>query len=284
MAADGTASPGAQPAPDGAGGQAAPAHVSRPEAGIAVVTLARPAQRNALSAEMLAALQRAFDGLAGDGAVRAIVLAAEGPVFCAGHDLKELTRHRGDGDGGRAFYAETMGACARLMQTIVASAKPVVAAVQGTATAAGCQLVATCDLAVAARSAQFCTPGVNIGLFCSTPMVALSRNVPRKRAMEMLLLGDLISADEALDFGLVNRVVDDGAALEGALVLARRIASKSAATVAIGKEAFYRQAEMTLADAYAYAADVMVQNMLHRDAAEGIGAFIEKRPPVWTCS
>lgn len=263
-----------------AGGEAV-LEVARPEKGIAVLTLNRPAARNSLSIALMAALQSAIDELSQDPDTSVIVLAANGPAFCAGHDLKELTAHRSDGDGGRGFYVETMQTCARLMQSIVVCPKPVIAAVQATATAAGCQLVATCDLAVADEEAKFATPGVNIGLFCSTPMVALSRNVSRKRAMEMLLIGEMLTAKDAADYGLVNRVVPHGTALEGALAMARQIASKSPATVAIGKVAFYRQVEQPLADAYSYAADVMVQNMMTEDAKEGIGAFIEKRPPVW---
>ncbi len=188
-----------------------PVAITRPEPGIAVLTLDRPAARNALSMAMLEALGQAITALGRDDSVKAIVLAANGPAFCAGHDLKELTAHRADADGGRAFYRATMTLCADVMQGIVTCPKPVIAAVHAMATAAGCQLVATCDLAVAADGAKFCTPGVNIGLFCSTPMVALARNVPRKRAMEMLLLGEIIGAKEAADYGLVNRAVDGGA-------------------------------------------------------------------------
>lgn len=259
----------------------AAAVVSRPEAGIAVVTLNRPAERNALSMAMIAALQAAIDTLGNDDDVHAIIIAANGKAFSAGHDLKELTARRGDSDGGRAFFHQTMERCAKLMQAIIKCHKPVIAAVGATATAAGCQLVATCDLAVAAETARFCTPGVNIGLFCSTPMVALSRNVPRKRAMEMLLLGDMIDAKAASEMGLVNQVVAADKVMDAALDMARRIVAKSPATVAIGKEGFYHQIELPLEEAYDYAVRVMVENMLYRDAEEGIGAFIEKRPPVW---
>lgn len=248
---------------------------------IAIVTLMRPDARNSLSLDLLAALQGAIDRLSADRGVSAVVLAATGPAFCAGHDLKELAAHRTDADRGRDFYRLTMDRCAAVMTSILRSPKPFVAAVEGVATAAGCQLVATCDLAVAGAAARFATPGVNIGLFCSTPMVALSRNVPRKRAMEMLLLGELIDAQSAADYGLVNRVVAEGAALDVALEVARTIASKSTAVVAIGKEAFYAQLELPISDAYAYASEVMVRNMMHRDAEEGIGAFIQKRPPDW---
>jgi len=255
--------------------------IERPDAGVALVTLDRPDSRNALSLAMIAALHGAIDTLGADTGVKAIVLAANGPAFSAGHDLKELTSHRSDADGGLAFYTDTMGRCAAMMQAIVACPKPVIAAVETTATAAGCQLVATCDLAVAGEAARFCTPGVNIGLFCSTPMVALSRNVPRKRAMEMLLLGEMISASEAADYGLVNRVVPGEEVRSQALAMARRIAAKSQVTVAIGKAAFYRQIEEGLAGAYDYAAAVMVENMMKADAEEGIGAFLEKRKPEW---
>ncbi|MEZ5844428.1 MAG: enoyl-CoA hydratase [Hyphomicrobiaceae bacterium] len=250
--------------------------------GVAVITLARPAARNALSLDMLDRLAAAIADVSADRAVKAVVLAATGPAFCAGHDLKELTAARAQADRGRAFFTETMQRCANVMQAIVASPKPFVAAVHATATAAGCQLVATCDLAVAADTARFATPGVNIGLFCSTPMVALSRNVGRKHAMEMLLTGEQVTAERAADLGLVNRVVPAGDVMDEALALARLIASKSPLTVAIGKEAFYRQLEMGLADAYAYTSEVMVENMLKRDAEEGIGAFIAKRSPTWT--
>jgi enoyl-CoA hydratase/carnithine racemase len=248
---------------------------------ILVLTLARPDRRNSLSEAMLRALLGAITQAGRDRAVRAVVLAAKGSVFCAGHDLKELTARRADADGGRAYTEMVMRLCATMMQSIVRCPQPVIAAVQGTASAAGCQLVATCDLAVAAQEASFCTPGVNIGLFCSTPMVALTRNLSRKRAMEMLLLGDMLPASEAAEYGLVNRVVAADKVMDEALALADRIASKPAVTVATGKEAFYRQIEMPLAEAYDYAAGVMVANMMHAEAEEGIGAFIEKRPPDW---
>ena len=255
--------------------------VDRPQAGVALVTMNRPDARNSLSLDMIDRLHSRLTRLAADRTVYAIVLAANGPVFCAGHDLKELTAHRTDADKGLAFYTEAMTRCSAMMQAIVACPKPVIAAVQGTATAAGCQLVATCDLAVAADTAKFCTPGVNIGLFCSTPMVALSRNVGRKRAMEMLLIGDMLSAADAADYGLVNRVVAPGEVLDEALSLAGKIAGKSPLTVAMGKAAFYAQAEMPLKEAYAYAAKVMVDNMMARDAEEGISAFLDKRKPEW---
>ncbi|MBI1651007.1 enoyl-CoA hydratase [Hyphomicrobium sulfonivorans] len=255
--------------------------LERPVPRVALLTLNRPAARNALSLALLEALQSAVEALGRDDDISVIVIAAAGPVFSSGHDLKELTAHRADTDAGLAFFTETMTRCASVMQAIIACPKPVIAAVQGTATAAGCQLVATCDLAVAAENAHFATPGVNIGLFCSTPMVALSRNVSRKIAMEMLLLGEMITAEQAAAHGLVNRVVPQGQALEHALAMAEKIAVKSPLTVSIGKRAFYEQAQMPLAEAYAYTADVMVRNMLARDAEEGIGAFLGKRKPEW---
>jgi len=251
------------------------------KAGTAVLTLNRPQARNSLSEAMLEALGDALTAIAHERAVRAVVIAANGPAFSAGHDLKELNAHRSDPDRGRAYFKHIMGLCSTVMQQIVTMPQPVIAAVHATATAAGCQLVASCDLAVASQTAKFATPGVNIGLFCSTPMVALSRNVSRKHAMEMLLTGELISAEDALRIGLVNRVVAPGHEHAEALKLGEKIAAKSALTVKTGKEAFYRQAEMPLAEAYKYAADVMVENMLARDAEEGIAAFIEKREPKW---
>ncbi len=249
--------------------------------GVARLTLTSPHNRNALSEAMLGALQAEFDVIAAGEHVRAVVLDAEGPVFCAGHDLKEMTARRADPDRGRAYFEALMNRCAVLMQAIMRLPQPVIAAVEGTATAAGCQLVASCDLAVAGGAARFCTPGVHIGLFCSTPMVALSRNLSNKHAMEMLLLGEMAAAEDAFRFGLVNRVVAAGDAHVAAVALAEKIAAKSAATIRTGKAAFYRQREMALTEAYAYAAGVMVDNMLARDAEEGIDAFLEKRAPLW---
>jgi enoyl-CoA hydratase/carnithine racemase len=249
--------------------------------GVAVLTLNRPQARNSLSETLIAALSAALAAIAADRSVRAVVLGANGTAFCAGHDLKELTAHRSEPDRGREYFRHVMDICSAMMQAIVRLPKPVIAAVGGPASAAGCQLVASCDLAVASPTANFATPGVDIGLFCSTPMVALSRNVAPKHAMEMLLTGEAVSAEEAMRIGLVNRVVPAGREREEAMALARMIASKSALTVKIGKEAFYRQLEMNLADAYAYASRTMVENMLARDAEEGIGAFIEKRRPKW---
>src|ERR1700716_2178523 len=266
------------------------AHATTPQApsllrerlgGVPAPKLNGPQARNSLSEGLIAELHAALKDIHDDRSVRAVVIAANGPAFSAGHDMKELTARRADADLGRAYFAQIMTACSTMMQAIVQLPKPVVAAVQGVATAAGCQLVASCDLAVASQPATFATPGVDIGLFCSTPMVALSRNVPRKQAMEMLLTGEPVSATTARDIGLVNRVVAAGAERDAAIELAERGALKSAYTVKLGKAAFYRQAEMSLADAYRYAAEVMTENMMARDAEEGIGAFIEKREPKW---
>lgn len=248
---------------------------------VRVLTLNRPQARNCLSMDLMRALHGAIDEAGTAEAVRAVVLTGSGPAFSSGHDLKELTAHRNDPDRGRAFYADTMRLCSDMMLAIVRCPKPVIAGVNGIATAAGCQLVASCDLAVAAVDARFATPGVNIGLFCSTPMVALSRNVSRKAAMEMLLLGELVEAGEAEALGLVNRVVPADQVVNEAVAFGRRIAEKPTRTLKIGKEAFYKQLEMPLADAYRYTAQVMVDNMLDAEAEEGIGAFLDKREPNW---
>mgnify|MGYP001271240769 CR=1 FL=1 len=244
--------------------------------GVATLTLNRPAARNALSVGLMGALQQALAAIAKDRTVKVVVIGAEGPAFCAGHDLKEIRANP-----GRAAYEALFAQCGRLMQSIVALPQPVIAKVHGFAYAAGCQLVATCDLAVAVDTATFCTPGVNIGLFCSTPMVAASRNLPRKKMMEMLLLGDAIPAAEAKQLGLVNRVVPAANLDAETRAMAETIAKKSPLVVKIGKEAFYRQLEMPLAEAYAYTSRVMTENMLARDAEEGIDAFLEKREPKW---
>lgn len=244
--------------------------------GVVTLTLNRPAARNSLSLELLAALQEALDAIARDETARVVVIAGNGPAFCAGHDVKELRANP-----GRQAYETVFGRCSQMMMSVVRLPKPVIARVHGMATAAGCQLVASCDLAVAGASARFCTPGVNIGLFCSTPMVALSRNLPRKRALEMLLTGEIIDADEAARWGLVNRAVPDDKLDDAVADLAAQIVAKSPLTLAIGKAAYYRQLELTLPDAYDYASEVMTENMLAHDAEEGLDAFLEKRPPVW---
>ncbi len=255
---------------------AAPLLLRADAEGIATLTLNRPQQRNALSLALMAGLQAELEAIAGDDAVKVVVIAGAGPAFCSGHDLKELRA-----DPRRQAYEAVFAACSRLMLSIMRLPKPVIARVHGIATAAGCQLVASCDLAVAEVGARFATPGVNIGLFCSTPMVALSRAVPRKQAMEMLLTGDMIPAARAREIGLVNRVVPATRLDDEVAALARQIAGKSPLTLAIGKEAFYRQIDMDVAAAYGHASEVMTRNMMARDAAEGIDAFIEKRPPTW---
>ena len=260
---------------------AAPVLLREQHDSIAMLVLNRPAARNSLSENLLKALSAALTEIARDKSVRAVVLAANGTAFCAGHDLKELTARRSDADGGRAYFRHIMTTCSAMMQQIVMLPQPVVAAVGGVATAAGCQIVASCDLAVASPAARFATPGVDIGLFCSTPMVALSRNVPRKAAMHMLLTGEMVAPDEAVRLGLVNSVAGNGGERDAALELARKVAAKSAYTLKVGKEAFYRQLDMPLAEAYAYASEVMTENMMARDAEEGICAFIEKRDPTW---
>ena len=243
--------------------------------GARILTLNRPESRNALSDELLAAVTTAMTEAA-ESSARAVIIAAAGPVFCAGHDLREVRAK-----SGVEAYRDLFTRCSEMMMSIVRAPLPVIAAVQGTATAAGCQLVASCDLAVASSQAQFATPGVHIGLFCSTPMVPLSRNVGRKQAMRMLLLGEFLSAEDAKSAGLVNEVVPEDKLLPQCLEWAEKIASKSPLTLKIGKEAFYRQLEMSLDEAYEYAGEVMSQNMLTEDAHEGIGAFVEKRKPVW---
>jgi enoyl-CoA hydratase/carnithine racemase len=251
------------------------------EDAVARLILNRPASRNSLSEELLTELIAALASLGRDSSVRAVIIAAEGPAFCSGHDLRELTARRSDPDGGRSFFTRICSLCSTMMMSVVQLPKPVIACVQGAAWAAGCQLVASCDLAVAAADATFATPGVNIGLFCSTPMVALSRNVAAKHAMEMLFTGDAISAADARRIGLVNRVVAAGEELPEAMRLAWSIASKSARAIRAGKQAFHAQLAMGLADAYEHASQVMVDDLFDADAKEGIGAFLAKRPPQW---
>ncbi len=249
--------------------------------GVATLVLDRPAARNALSEGLIAALTAELDAIAATPAVRAVIIAGDRRIFSAGHDLKEMRAHRADPDGGRAYYERILGLCSAMMQRIVKLPQPVIAAVEGIATAAGCQLVASCDLAVAGANARFSTPGVHIGLFCSTPMVPLSRNLSRKHALEMLLLGEMVRAEDAHRFGLVNRVVPAGEAQAEARRMAAIVAGKSPLTLELGKRAFYEQLELGLEEAYACATRVMVENMMARDAEEGIGAFIDKRDPTW---
>ena len=250
--------------------------------GVATLTLATPANRNALSLLMIDTLIVALADVEKDSRVRAVVLAGEGPALSAGHDLKEIQAHRNDEDRGQAYFDKLMRRCAELMRSLVELPKPVIAAVEGVATAAGCQMVAACDLAIAGERARFALPGVSIGLFCSTPLVAVGRAVSRKSAMELALTGDLIDARRAETIGLVNRVVAEGAALAEAQKLAGKIAARSSAVVALGKRAFQRQIETTLADAYRIASEAMIENLALADSEEGIAAFVEKRPPAWS--
>ncbi len=249
--------------------------------GLLRLTLNRPHAGNCLSVALLEDLSAEIAAAGDDKTVKAIIIAANGAMYCSGHDLKEMTQRRRDNDKGRAFYHATLTACSTMMQTIVECPKPVIAEIQGHAYAAGAQLVATCDLAVAADAAGFCLPGVNIGLFCSTPMVAVSRNISRKHTMEMLLTGDMIDAERAAELGLINRVVPADKLTQETELLARKIMSKSQPVVKIGKRAFYQQADMDLKSAYEFTTGVMVENMLHAAAEEGIGAFLDKRSPDW---
>jgi enoyl-CoA hydratase/carnithine racemase len=258
--------------------------ITEVEGQVGMLTLARPGARNALSLELIEALRLAIAALSAQPDIRAIVLAGEGPVFCAGHDLSELQARRQDPDQGRAFYARVFGDCSRLMTEIRETPQPVIAAVDGVATAAGCQLVAACDLAVAGRSSRFAAPGVNIGLFCSTPAVALARSMHPKHAMEMLLTGEMWDADQAFRVGLINRICPAGAARGEAVRLAAAIAARSPQAIAFGKRAFYRQLGADLVTAYAIASETMVDNALAADAREGFAAFLEKRPPEWPSS
>jgi enoyl-CoA hydratase/carnithine racemase len=251
------------------------------EGAVALLTLNRPASRNSLSKDMLTELIGALSSLGRDASVRAVIIAADGPAFCSGHDLRELSERRADSDGGRDFFTAVWDLCSTMMMSVAELPQPVIACVQGAASAAGCQLVASCDLAVAATDATFATPGVNIGLFCSSPMVALSRNVAPKHAMEMLLTGDALSATDACRIGLVNRVVPAGQERAEAMRLAQHIAAKSATAIRFGKQAFRAQLGMSLAEAYAHASRIMVENMLDADAKEGIEAFLAKRSPQW---
>jgi enoyl-CoA hydratase/carnithine racemase len=249
--------------------------------GVYRLTLNDAKKRNALSEEMMAKLKSLLTDATDNKSIRVIIIAGNGPAFCSGPDLKQMTAGRDNDDQGLAYFKKVFASCSELMQMIVEHPKPIIAEVSGVAAAAGCQLVACCDLAVAGKSARFITPGVNIGLFCSTPMVALSRNVSNKAAMEMLLTGEMVSADKAEHIGLINRVTDDADLKQETTALAELIASKSSLTLKIGKEAFYKQKDMPLSEAYDFASKVMVENMLEHDAKEGIGSFLEKRKPKW---
>jgi enoyl-CoA hydratase/carnithine racemase len=251
-----------------------------PEGGMLRITLNNP-PANVLSLEVMRDIQAQLDRARDDASVRVVVIASEGKIFCAGHDLKQLNTRRADADAGRAYFEETFDTCTKLMLSIVRHPKPVIAEVGGLATAAGCQLVASCDLAIASDQATFGVNGINVGLFCTTPGVALVRGLKPKHAMEMLLTGEMVDAATAKEFGLVNRVVPAEYLQQVVAKYARTIASKPPATVTLGKQAFYRQAEMGLAEAYDHASRVMVENLLADDAREGMSAFVEKRKPVW---
>lgn len=249
--------------------------------GVARLKMNAPERLNALSDEMLAALQTEFDALSNDQSIRAVILSGEGKAFCAGHDLKQMTAGRQSEDGGKAYFQDLFARCAKMMLSIQSLPQPVIAQVHGIATAAGCQLVATCDLAIAAEGTRFGVNGVNIGLFCSTPMVALSRNIPRKRAFEMLTTGEFITTERAVELGLINRAVPEKVLEQETMALAELLAAKLGSAVKVGKQAFYKQLDMPIEQAYAYTGEVMAQNMMHRDTEEGISAFIEKRSPNW---
>ena len=249
--------------------------------GILRLTLNDEKRRNALSENMLDSLYSKIMAAAENSEIRVIILAAKGAVFCAGHDLKEITEARSSKDKGIGYFKKLFDKCSEVMNAIVTHPKPVIAEINGIATAAGCQIVASCDLAIASYSSKFATPGVNIGLFCSTPMVALSRNVSNKHAMEMLLTGDMVDSARAEQIGLINRSCDDMLLTDEVNAVANKIASKSSLTLATGKKAFYQQSEMTLRKAYQYTSEVMVDNMLKKDAEEGISAFLSKRKPQW---
>ncbi|KIC42694.1 enoyl-CoA hydratase [Ruegeria sp. ANG-R] len=256
--------------------------LERNDAGaIARLQMNAPERLNALSDEMLAALQSEFDALREDRSIRVVVLSGAGKAFCAGHDLKQMTQGRQASDGGLSYFQDLFDRCAKMMMSIQSLPQPVIAQTHGIATAAGCQLVATCDLAIAAEGTRFGVNGVNIGLFCSTPMVALSRNIPRKQAFEMLTTGDFISAERAAELGLINRAVPEHMLEEETNALAEKLATKLNSAVKVGKTAFYQQLTMRTDQAYDYTAEVMAQNMMDRDTEEGISAFIEKRPPDW---
>jgi len=256
-------------------------HVEHTDEGVLRLTMDDQRSRNALSEIMMKSLIEELTKVSSNDAVRVVVIASNGPVFSAGHDLKEITKVRNQNDFGEEYFKKLFDTCSALMKLIVAYPKPVIAEVSGTATAAGCQLVASCDLATSSDSAQFATPGVNIGLFCSTPMVALSRNVSKKHAMEMLLTGDMINAKKAKEIGLINNYFQTEELTTETMVLANKIASKSSSTVCVGKGAFYTQSELDLYAAYEYTSQVMVKNILQEDAKEGIDAFLEKRSPKW---
>lgn len=246
------------------------------------ITLNNPSQQNTLSLDFINDLKKIIDKADKNDEVKVIILSSSGKVFSAGHNLKEIKSHREDKDQGLQFFTTLINSCSDLMINIINNSKPVIAEVSGIATAAGCQLVASCDLAYASENSKFATPGVNIGLFCSTPMVALSRVVKNKHSMEMLLTGDFIDADKAKNIGLINNYFSEDSLVSEIREMANKIANKSSQTVKIGKKAFYNQAQMKTDDAYKYASEVMIENMMNQDSDEGISAFLEKREPNWS--
>ena len=246
------------------------------------ITLNNPSEQNTLSLQFINDLKKIFEKADNSDEVKVIILSSSGKVFSAGHNLKEIKSHREDKDKGLNFFTTLINSCSDLMLKIINNSKPVIAEVNGIATAAGCQLVASCDLAYASQVSKFATPGVNIGLFCSTPMVALSRVVKNKHSMEMLLTGDFIDADKAKSIGLINNYFSEDKLVNETREMAVKIANKSSQTVKIGKKAFYNQAEMNIADAYRYSSQIMIENMMNKDSEEGIAAFLEKRTPNWS--
>ena len=255
--------------------------IDQTQPGILRLILNDPDNKNALSDQMMHQLHQCISDASSNNSVKVIIIAAVGDVFCSGHNLKDITEARANADDGKEYFSDLFDLCSSLMQMITACSKPVIAEINGVATAAGCQLVASCDLAIASDQSKFATPGVNIGLFCSTPMVALSRNVSKKDSMKMLLTGDMVDAAEAKRISLINDHVSAEKLNDSVMYLAEKIATKPLSTVKIGKEAFYRQYEMSLSEAYEYTSKVMTENSLADDAKEGITSFLEKRDPIW---
>ena len=245
------------------------------------ITLNNPSHQNTLSLDVINRLKEIIEDADNNNEVKVIILTSSGKIFSAGHNLKEIQTHRGDSDKGLKFFTTLINSCSDLMLKIINNSKPIIAEINGVATAAGCQLVATCDLAYSSENSKFATPGVNIGLFCSTPMVALSRVVKNKHSMEMLLTGDFINAEKAKSIGLINNYFNEDEIVNATREVAVKIANKSSRTLKIGKKAFYNQAEMKISDAYKYASEIMIENMMNKDSEEGINAFIEKRKPKW---
>ena len=255
--------------------------IDQTQTGVLRLILNDPENKNALSDQMMHQLHQCISDASSNNSVKVIIIAAVGDVFCSGHNLKDITKARANADGGREYFSDLFDLCSSLMQMITTCSKPVIAEINGVATAAGCQLVASCDLAIASDQSKFATPGVNIGLFCSTPMVALSRNVSKKDSMKMLLTGDMVDAAEAKRISLINDHVSAEKLNDSVMHLAEKIATKPLSTVQIGKEAFYRQYEMSLSEAYEFTSKVMTENSLADNAKEGITSFLDKRDPIW---